>query len=477
MPYFPPCNTARMKRHFLCLFILLCMGVNNLQAEEKSESSTTEIAPESEKSDITQNADMPKERLEEISLDQLTVLAKNGDYDQGYEMSKQLIDEWEGDPRFDFYYGLHALETGHFDEATFVFERLTAFDPHTLRYRLELARALYFNNNTENAKTEFEIALKSNPPPQVKANIRKFLKRINKSEAAARHSFHASVGLTSGYDSNINSGTEEEGIEFPDIGFVTLQDEARSQDSMFKQLNTRAYYSFSHKKRQSIDVSMTTYHKRNDEVSTYDLDVINVFTGYSWQPKQIRLQGGLTTTTVKLDGDDYQNQNTLTGSAIYTSHSLKSYGLSANLGSRASENDSLPDADVATVSANMSWPNGTQKYTSISLYGGSENVSEKDLEHFGKTYFGMTYMSRYLLTAKFARIIQGSVQNNSYQADNPTFAETRSDTSVMAGWGYEWTPWKLFSWRADVNVSHNASNLDLYTYYRAIISTGISFQF
>lgn len=477
MPYFPPCNTARMKRPLLCLFLASFLGMNNLQAEDNPDASVAENAPESNEASITANADMSKERLEEISLDQLTVLAKNGKYDQGYEMSKQLLDEWEGDPRFDFYYGLHALETGHFDEATFVFERLTAFDPNTLRYRLELARALYFNNNTEHAKTEFQIALKSNPPDQVKANIKKFLKRINRSEVAAKHRFNGMVGLTSGFDSNINSGTEEEGIEFPDIGYVALQDESRSQDSMFKQLNTRAYYSFSHKPRHSIDVSVSTYHKRNDEVSDYDLDVINLFTGYSWQPKYIRVQGGLTDTRVKLDGDDYQNQQTLTGSAIYTTQSLTSFGFSANLGSRASDNDNLPDADVMTLSANVSWPDGLQKYTNISLYGGSEKVSDSELEHFGKTYFGLTYLSRYLLTSTFARIMQGSVQNNQYQADNPTFEDTRSDTAVMGGWGYEWTPWKLFSWRADITISHNASNLDLYTYYRAIVSTGISFQF
>lgn len=423
------------------------------------------------------NNDISKERMDEISLDQLSVLANNGKYEQGYEMSKQLLDEWEGDPKFDFYYGLHALETGRYDEATFVFERLTTFDPKTLRYRLELARALYFNNNIESAKTEFQQALKANPPPKVKANIKQFLRRIEGAEEAARHIFHAGVGLSAGYDSNINSGTDEEGVEFPDIGFVTLDSEAQSIDSSFKQLTTKAFYSYAHKKRHSIDLSMTSSHKRNDEVSTYDLDVISLFAGYSWQPGAVRIQGGFNATSVKLDGDDYQSQNALVASAVYTTRNFTSYALTLNGGSRSSELDTLPDADIFNLAFNFSWQNDARKFRTLSVYGGTESVSDSELEHFGKTFYGVNYLSRYLLTARFARVLTVNVQTNGYQAEQPVFQETRSDTSAMGAWGYEWTPCKYFTWRADASFSYNASNIDLYTYNRAMISTGISFQF
>ena len=485
---------SRLSLCFLCLTFLVS-GTAVSHAEEtvkptsQNENATinkedTEKAKEIESSDTgvsnlqgAGNNDISKERMDEISLDQLSVLANNGKFEQGYEMSKQMLDEWEGDPKFDFYYGLHALETGRYDEATFVFERLTTFDPRALRYRLELARALYFNNNMESARTEFEQALSANPPPKVKANIRRFLRRIEGAEEAAKHIIHAGVGFSTGYDSNINSGTEEEGIEFPEIGFVTLDSEAQAVDSSFTQLTTKAFYSYAHKKRHSIDVSMTSSHKRNDEVSTYDLDVINVFGGYSWQPGSIRMQGGLTTTSVKLDGDDYQSQNLLTGSAVYTTKNFSSYGVILNTGSRTSELDTLPDADILNVAANMSWQTDARKFTTFSLYGGTESVSDSDLEHFGKTFYGVHYLSRYLLTASFARVMQVTAQTNSYQAEQPVFQETRSDSSAMGAWGYEWTPWKYFTWRVDASFSYNASNIDLYTYNRAIVSTGVSFQF
>lgn len=468
-------------QYFLLLLALLALSWPSAAEDSASlESDAAGILEESntdESSQVAATPDIPKERLDEISLDQLSVLANNGKYEQGYEMSLAMMDEWEGDPKFDFYYGLHALETGRYDEATFVFERLTTFDPKTLRYRLELARALYFNNNIESARTEFEHALKANPPANVRTNIKRFLRRIDGAEEAAKHVFHAGVGLSAGYDSNINSGTEEEGVEFPEIGFVTLNSEAQSIDSSFQQLTTKALYSYAHRKRHSIDFSMASSHKRNDEVSTYDLDVINLFGGYSWQPGSIRMQGGLTTTSVKLDGDDYQSQNLITGSAVYTTRNFSSYGAMLNLGKRKSELDTLPDADILNLAANMSWQTEARKFTTLSLYLGSEDVSDSELEHFGKNFFGVHYLSRYLITARLARVAQANIQTSSYQTEQPVFQETRSDTSAMGAWGYEWTPWKYFTWRVDASFSYNASNIDLYTYNRGIISTGVSFQF
>ena len=97
MPYFHLCNTARMKRLFLYVFIVLLTVFHNVNAEEVPTDQATPEAPSSadeqsrstssSPSNTQTNPDIPQERLEEISLDQLTVLAKNGDYDQGYKMS------------------------------------------------------------------------------------------------------------------------------------------------------------------------------------------------------------------------------------------------------------------------------------------------------------------------------------------------------------------------------------------------------
>lgn len=423
-----------------------------------------------------------KERLalkkeKEAKLKELQTLADKGEYKQGYDLASSMLDDHEGQDKFDFYYGLHALESGHANEASFTFERLTLLNPQILRYRLELARALFHNNNLISAKNEFEVALASEPPKNVQENIRSFLKRIKNAQRGAMHHFNGGLDMAFGFDSNINSATEEKGVTFPDIGFITLQDKARSLSSSFKSLNTKFNYSFSPKNRHSLDASFSSTHKRNDKLSNYDLDVINTFLGYSWQPNRIRLQGGLNLSNVSLDGKDYQSQNGINGMAIYTNAKKTSYGLNFNIATRESKSDSLPDADVLLFGFNANWLKGQTEATSIALYIGDESVDDTYLEHFGKTFFGANYNNKLLKSRSFSRTIMLSLHSSSFQAVTPIFNKKRSDTSVMASWGYEWKPWKYISWHGEASLNHNASNLDLYTYYRAIISIGIRASF
>lgn len=413
-----------------------------------------------------------------IDVIQLEDHASNEKYQEGYALAQKILPHWEGDSTFDFLYGVHAIETGHYDEATFAFERLTLLNPRTIRYRLELARALYFNNNLDTAKNEFEIALAANPPENVKTNIQGFLDKIKKAKEKASHHWSIGAGFNMGFDSNINSGTEEDGVDIPNIGFVSLQEEAQSQSSSFTQFSTQGIYSYSHWKHHSLDISFNTTHKRNDEVSTYDLDVINLFAGYSWQPTQnIRLQGGLSNTDVKLDGEAYQNQNTLNAMGLYTNRSGFSFSASMSSGSRSAESINAPDADISLFALSMIWPSSKEKSTNLSLYTSNDDVSNTDLAHFGKTASGINFGTKLLISSNIVRSMLISINSTEYQAADPNFQEVRKDTSAMGSWGYDWRLSQYVNLNANFIVSHNASNLDLFTNYRAIVNTGISVNF
>ena len=413
-----------------------------------------------------------------IDVIQLEDHANNKDYEQGYELAQRIMYNWEADLTLDFLYEVHAIESGRHDEAPFLFERLTLLNPRTLRYRLELARALYFNNNLDTAKNEFEIALAANPPDNVKTNIKAFLKKIKKSKEKATHNWSIGAGFNVGFDSNINSGTEEDGVDIPNIGFVSLEEDAQSQGSSFTQISTQGIYSYSHKKHHSLDVSFNTTHKRNDEVSTYDLDVINLSGSYSWQPSRtLRVQAGLTNTNVKLDSEDYQNQTTINAMALYTRRNGFSFSANLNAGSRTAETETAPDADISLFSLNMIWPSSNIKSTNLSVYTGSDEVSNVDLAHFGKDAVGINFGTRLLVSSSVVRSMLISLNSTEYQAADPNFQEIRKDTGIMGSWGYAWNANKFMTVNANLVLSHNSSNLDLFTSYRAIINTGLTVNF
>ena len=71
-------------------------------------------------------------------------------FQQAYELGTANLGQWEGEPEFDFLYGLAALESGFANESVFAFERVAADSSNRIlqgRARLELARAYFATNN------------------------------------------------------------------------------------------------------------------------------------------------------------------------------------------------------------------------------------------------------------------------------------------------------------------------------------------
>ena len=97
----------------------------------------------------------------------LDVLIKRQQYPQAYILASRIVEENEGDSTFDMQYGMAAIETAHYNEALYAFERLVLLDGSQPRYRLELARAHFFLRNLEQSEIEFNRVLRQNPPKTV----------------------------------------------------------------------------------------------------------------------------------------------------------------------------------------------------------------------------------------------------------------------------------------------------------------------
>ncbi|MEL7399448.1 MAG: tetratricopeptide repeat protein, partial [Pseudomonadota bacterium] len=123
----------------------------------------------------------------EALLQRLTQYINQQQYDQAYQLASDQLAQLEGDPTFDFNYGFSAAQTGRYNEALFVFERLTSEYPGVPRYRLELARCYYYLGQLDNAESEFRRVQAINPPTQVQQTINLFLDRI----AEQRQRFHS----------------------------------------------------------------------------------------------------------------------------------------------------------------------------------------------------------------------------------------------------------------------------------------------
>jgi tetratricopeptide (TPR) repeat protein len=122
-------------------------------------------------------------------LENLRNFVSHAQYAEAYKLGTELAPYFEGDPQFDFNFGLACLESGQYDNALFIFERLTILFPNEPRYRLELARAQFFLRNLVRAEKEFKRVLRGNPPDAVKANIQRFLDEIKTLQRSVEPAF------------------------------------------------------------------------------------------------------------------------------------------------------------------------------------------------------------------------------------------------------------------------------------------------
>ena len=222
-------------------------------------------------------------------------LVSSGRYELAYALAQDMIPYWEGDKRFDFSYGMAALETQNFDQALFAFERLLFQYPKEPRYRLELARTHFFLRNLDRAELEFNRVLANDPPAPVQANVQRFLDQIAILRRSVEPAFIVSIDLASGYDSNINSATADKELPKEELIFpvdITLSDESRETDSGYWSTQASLYYLTPLTKLSAMDVRFLANKRENFEVSTYNLDSLMLEAGYSLALAQFKWRAG-----------------------------------------------------------------------------------------------------------------------------------------------------------------------------------------
>ncbi|MDD5300549.1 MAG: tetratricopeptide repeat protein [Gallionella sp.] len=174
-------------------------------AEAKPEQGTQKTAPSPEAKPKKQIGNAAHEKL----LRDADELIKNGKPAEAYSLLEPLEFEYSGEVRFDYLFGIAALDSGKADKATLAFERVLAVDPNFAGARMDMARAYYQLGDLQRAETEFNAVMKQNPPEAARVVIQKYLDAIVAYEQAKQTRITGYVEGVVGHDSNIaNSSTQ-----------------------------------------------------------------------------------------------------------------------------------------------------------------------------------------------------------------------------------------------------------------------------
>ncbi len=133
-----------------------------------------------------------------------------GDASETYHYAAEHFASMAGDPTFDYYYGIAAIDTGHASQGVFALERVLAAAPQSHAARLELARGYFLLEEFSRARFEFETVLAADPPTSVRARIDRYLYSIRKQEGRYKTSSNGFAELGFGRGNNINNAPEDQ---------------------------------------------------------------------------------------------------------------------------------------------------------------------------------------------------------------------------------------------------------------------------
>jgi predicted Zn-dependent protease len=114
------------------------------------------------------------------SLDKLEGLIRQQDHVAAWQLARELMPEQEGEPRFDYLFGLAARSAGQLHQAVFALERALFSQPQSLDIRLALAVSYYELGNLPAAERELTLLEKSTLPGPAATLVQNYRQQIEK---------------------------------------------------------------------------------------------------------------------------------------------------------------------------------------------------------------------------------------------------------------------------------------------------------
>lgn len=153
------------------------------------------------------------------TVDDIKALMEQGKFREAYDLGKSHPDQF-GEPVFDFFFGVSALDAGEPGEGVLALERYVLTYPDNRNARFHLARGYYTLGEDQRARDEFQ-GLQAEANEADRVVIERYLDAIRARESRYLPTAGAWVEVGLGYDSNINSGVPgSSSSEIPGLGSI-----------------------------------------------------------------------------------------------------------------------------------------------------------------------------------------------------------------------------------------------------------------
>lgn len=401
---------------------------------------------------------------------------------QAYDYARQYLDDKEGDPYFDYYYGVSAIDSGHASQGVFALERVLLVFPEDHVARLELARGYFILEEYARSRQEFDRVLASKPPRGVVETAQRYLDMIRLREARYRTTSSGYLELGFGSDSNVNSGIDESNSL---VQAQILSNDAVGQDDSFSSVTAAWQNTHPFAPGWMLNSAITGNLRKNQDFDQYDGATGTVQFGVSRISKQSRYKSELMLQQYNLDGDKYRSLSALNLEWLRSLGEQSKISTTLLYAALEYPDQSYRDSSLINLTlgyqTNFNVPMSPTFFSSLTL--GTEQAKNDDqsgaLENTERDIVGARLGLLLNFTPRLGLQTSASWQNSSYAQQQIvlTTVDTRDDDFISADINLLW----LFSrnWRLDTRVawSENTSNLDVYSYDRRLLSMHLNYSF
>ena len=407
----------------------------------------------------------------------IVAFINNKQYQEAYDLAVKKLSAHEGEPSFDYVFGLAAQANKAYHQAVFSFERVVKNKPFWLKARYALAASYFASGNIAAAKKEFS-AINQLDKQQQFPLVGDYLAKIKQKQNQSRGNWQHQVRLGFGHDDNANSGIEDELIDTPVFGVITVFESSQPVEDQFVLSQWQSIYS------NPVNLNSRWYALAGIRNSHYidqsemDRNYLDLLMGWQSRWQDINYQVNGFYRPIWLDGEHYLSYYGVQAELDYKLKSKLVVGGNITLGQIDYQHSIQQNTDkfqwLAAIWLEKPLANTISRLT---FHAGEESSDKRMFDYLSRDYYGVQYRLSYLLAPKLK--ISGVVDygRSDYQADHPLFLTAREDTLQKVAFDLQYQYDKSWSGLFKLSYMDNESELALYEYERTLAWFAVQYQF
>jgi len=420
----------------------------------------------------------PIAALADQVLDQAKRLLEERKAREAYQLLAPLQSQRAGEVQYDYLLGIAALDAGDAQQAVFALERVLAIEPNNLQARAEIARAYFVLGERENARREFKTVSESREVPEAaRATVDKYLTLLTPRQTFLSGFIEASVG----YDSNVNSATDETFIAIPALGGALGQLNPLGTQVPAGFGGVAAGVSLSHALNQEWWLLGNAAYagQFNFEHSQFNTGTLDASIGARWNRGPNALVALLQGQSFNVDNSQYRRSFGGTAQWLHNlsaRQQLTAYGQYANL-HYPDQSPRNADRAIGGLAYSQAFEGQYLPVAFVSGYAGNEQTDSAAYSYLGFKPAGVRLGGQLTLHPTVVGFGSFGYEYRSYNGVEPLFLTTRHDNQydVTVGVNYFFAPkWSL---RPQVGYTRVLSNIELNSYDRTVASVAVRRDF